>query len=131
MVYRFVGTAAEVGPLKFDRVGQRVEMEDRVARLAQVGGCQLLTEAEFNSFKFTAEDLKIWSDPFIDPFEVPTDIGQAKAKAEFISKIGRARERFAEIRREFVAERQAKEGQRLAQEVSGETPKDQSDKDKE
>jgi hypothetical protein len=133
-IYRFIGTVAEVGPLKFERVGQRVEMEDSVANNARIGGCALLTEQEFNSFGFTNEDMKIWADPFVDPFDVPTVEAQALAKAAFTERLQRARALFSEIRQKLVAERreleQVQVSQGLAQE-DGETPVANQEIDKE
>jgi hypothetical protein len=131
-IYRFIGTTAEVGPLKFERVGQRVEMEDFVADNARIGGCALLTEAQFNSFGFTSEDLKIWTDPFIDPFDTPTVDSQAANKAAYMDRLGRAREMFFGIRTELVAARRMKETQRLVQEeANGEMPVVELEVDKE
>lgn len=119
-IYRYLGTGTEIGPLKLDRFGQRVEMEPDIALNAQLGGCALIPDEKFQEFGFTQEDLKVWADPFIDPFDVPSDAGQAKAKAAFIERQVSARMAYAQLRQGLAAERLAQE------QAHGEMPDNQT-----
>ena len=127
MVYRFVGTGSELGAVRFERFGQRAELQPDVAAMAQRGGCALLSESDFNAVGFTTEDLKIWADPFIDAYEVPNDPQQAKAKADFLRKKAEAQQKYIALRQGLL---QPQSTTVTATEPTGETPQAPESKSK-
>lgn len=104
-VYRFVGSEALIGPLKLERFGTRVLMEDDAAYNAQLGGGAIILETDFKALGFTEEDLKIWADPFMDPFDVPGNTKDRESKAAFQLKRLQAQQIFCDLRQRLVAER--------------------------
>ncbi len=104
-VYRFVGSEVLIGSLKLERFGTRVLLEDDAAYNAQLGGGAVILETDFKALGFTEEDLKIWADPFMDPFDVPGNPKDRAAKAAFQLKRLEAQQIFCELRQRLVAER--------------------------
>ena len=96
--YRFIGAEAQVGRIKMERFGQRFAMDEKVGDMVRKGGCPLLTEEEFSTFEFSDAQLKDWTDPFIDQFEVPADSKEAEQKADFLEKKAAALAYYCEVR---------------------------------
>jgi hypothetical protein len=96
--YRFVGSAANVGPVKMERFGQAFNIDGALATQAIKAGVPLLTEQQFQELGFTAQQLKVWADPFMPLFEVPNDPAEANDKADFMRKRDAAHAKFHEVR---------------------------------
>lgn len=97
--YRFIGSGESVvGSLKMNRFGQKFAMPESLAKDCQAGGAAILEEADFKTFGFTDDELKIWADPFMDPFDVPAKPEDAKAKEDFQRKRLKAQELFVQVR---------------------------------
>lgn len=97
-LFRFVGSECEIGQVRLDRFGQRVELESDFVSIAISGGAALLTQEQFHSLGFSEDDLKIWGSPFIDLNEVPADPVEAKSKAVFLVKRAKAQQLYCSIR---------------------------------
>lgn len=97
--YRFIGSSESIiGSIKMVRFGQKFSMPEELAKDCQAGGAAILEEAEFVKLNFSEEELKIWADPFMDPFDVPGKPEDAKAKEAFQRKRLQAQELFVLIR---------------------------------
>ena len=97
-LFRFVGSECEIGGVRLDRFGQRVELDLDFAPVAIRGGAALLTQEQFHSLGFSEEDLKVWGSPFIDLNEVPANPVEAKNKAVFLAKRAKAQQLYCSIR---------------------------------
>ena len=110
-VFVFIGTETSIGHLVLRRFGQKITIKldnapakpgplpfDPEATIKSVRkSAPLLTEAEFNSHGFTDEDMKIWSDPFMSPFDMPTDPKEAARKVDFLRKRDAATRMYRDI----------------------------------
>jgi hypothetical protein len=96
--FRFVGTEAHIGTLKLDRFGKRYSIDSDLATIAQRGGAVLISEEEFRKIGFTDQQLRIWADPFMPLFEIPTDPNEAQDKEDFMRKREAAQQAYRDIR---------------------------------
>jgi hypothetical protein len=59
MTYYFVGSNSDIGEsIRLIRFGQTVELSDKLAREAVLGGCALVAEADFQEIGFTPKELE-------------------------------------------------------------------------
>lgn len=94
MIYRFIGTECNIGAIKLNLFGQRLEVTPEIARQCQLGGAAILSDVEFKKLGFSSEELKIWASPFMDYSQTPTDSRERKAMAAFLDKRRKARQLF-------------------------------------
>lgn len=101
-IYCFVGSVSYIGRITLDRFGAKYKIDEGLATSAQKGGAAILEESDFNAIGFTADELKIWADPFMGDHDIPNNPADCKAKEVFINKKLAARAKFAEIRQALV-----------------------------
>lgn len=92
MTFVFCGSQSVIGGVvELKAFGQRVELEESIARDAIVGGCSLLPAEEFDAIGFTDAELKRFGDVH----------ARASAPAEFVDKMRLAWGRVADMRAEY------------------------------
>lgn len=92
MTFVFCGSQSVIGGVvELKAFGQRVDLEEGIARDAIIGGCPLLPVEEFDAIGFTDAELKRFGDVH----------ARAAAPAEFVEKARLAWGRVAEIRAEY------------------------------
>lgn len=103
--YRFVGLGTEsfIGAMQMNRFGARFRIEEELAEMAQRGGTPLVVEEQFASHGFTDNDLKIWASPFVSQHDVPGNTGDAEDKADFLAKVYKVQQHYAELRQSLLA----------------------------
>lgn len=77
--YRFIGIDHLIADLRLNEYGQAVELPDDVARIAVLGRCPLLPDAEFQACGLTPEELELYRHPG------PRDSAPESTQAKFLS----------------------------------------------
>ncbi len=87
MLYRFVGRSSEVGEMQFRHVGEQAEFTEELYTQVLLGGAAFITEEEFESIGFSANELS--------GLRQNTDL---ENEPELAEKLHRARLKFIESR---------------------------------
>lgn len=101
MIYRFVGSSSDIGNVKLDRFGQKLDVTSEFARQCQLGGAAIIPDSDFKKIGFTSEALRIWASPFMDHSTLPADPKDRKDMLNFLSKRREARQKFINIRKQL------------------------------
>jgi hypothetical protein len=71
MQFRYVGRESYIGEQKLDKLGQAITLDAETAQVAKEGNALLLTEEQFESVGFTADELRTYADPGSWPDATP------------------------------------------------------------